>query len=205
MTRITVVYYSSTGNVHQLAEAIAEGAGAQGAEVRLRRAAELAPDAAIDANPAWRQHLDATRDIPVATPDDLAWSDGYAFGSPSRFGAPAAQLKQFIDTLGGTWARGDLADRAATVFTSAQNAHGGQEAVSLSLFATLSHFGAIIVPPGYTDASIAAAGGNPYGISVTSGAKPRTATDADLAAARYQGGRLARVAGRLAALRDTDA
>lgn len=201
MTKITIVYYSSTGNVHQLAEALAEGARSEGAEVRLRRAAELAPASVIDANPAWRAHADATASVPVATAADLEWSDGYAFGSPSRFGNVASQLKQFIDTLGGTWASGGLADRAATTFTSAQNAHGGQELVSFSLFAVLSHFGAIIVPPGYTDESIFPAGGNPYGVSVTSGAEADSATEADLAAARYQGARLARVAGRVASLR----
>lgn len=205
MTSIAVVYYSSTGNVHQLAEALAEGARAEGAEVRLRRAAELAPQAVIEANPAWLAHAEATAEIPVATAADLEWADGYAFGSPSRFGGVASQLKQFIDTLGGSWARGALADRAATTFASAQNPHGGQEAVSLALFTVLSHFGAVIVPPGYTDASIGRAGGNPYGVSVTSGSEARRATPSDLAAAHYQGARLARVAARLAALRTTDA
>lgn len=201
MTKIAVVYYSSTGNVHQLAEALADGARTEGASVRLRRVTELAPPSAIAGNPAWAAHARATESIPIATAGDLEWADGYAFGSPSRFGSPASQLKQFIDSLGGTWARGGLADRAATTFTSAQNAHGGQEAVSLALFTVLSHFGAVIVPPGYTDPSISAAGGNPYGVSVTSGAAPNTATEADLAAAHYQGRRLARVAALLAPLR----
>lgn len=203
MTKITVVYYSATGNVHQLAQAVAEGARTAGAEVRLRRVAELAPQAVIEANPAWAAHAKQTEVIPVATAADLEWADGYAFGSPSRFGIMASQLKQFIDTLGGTWARGGLANRAATTFTSAQNMHGGQEAVSLSTFTVLSHFGAVIVPPGFTDESVTGAGGNPYGTSVTSGGDVNMATEADLAAARFQGERLTRVAELIAPLRNS--
>lgn len=97
---IAVIYYSATGNVHTLAQAVAEGAEKAGAEVRLRRAAELAPQSAIDGNPAWRDHADATADVPVASHDDLRWADAYAFGTPTRFGNVAAQLKQFIDTTG---------------------------------------------------------------------------------------------------------
>src|SRR3954468_19117532 len=92
--KVAVVYYSSTGTVHALAQAVAAGAASTGAEVRLRRVAELAPDGAIDRNPLWRRHLDATASVTEATLDDLAWADAYAFGTPTRFGAPAAQLKQ---------------------------------------------------------------------------------------------------------------
>jgi NAD(P)H dehydrogenase (quinone) len=95
MTNVAVIYYSSTGNVHALAEAVAEGAEETGAEVRLRRVAEFAPDEAIDANAAWRAHLQATASVPVASLDDLRWADAYAFGSPTRFGNLSAQLKQF--------------------------------------------------------------------------------------------------------------
>lgn len=204
MTRISIVYYSATGTVSQLAQALGQGARDVGAEVRVRRVAELAPTDAISANPAWEHHLIASAAIPLATPADLEWSDGYALGSPSRFGSVASQLKQFIDTLGGLWARGALADRAATTFTSAQNLHGGQEVTPLSLFPTLSHFGAIMVPPGYTDDRVAAAGGNPYGVSVTAGLRPDAAGPAELDAARYQGARLAKVAALVAPLRATD-
>ncbi|WP_216204531.1 flavodoxin family protein [Amycolatopsis aidingensis] len=99
--RIAVVYYSATGNMHRLAEAFAEGAGDAGAEVRLRRVAELAPDSAIDANPAWRAHLEDTAHIEHASLDDLVWATGFAFGTPTRFGNVSAQLKQFLDTTGG--------------------------------------------------------------------------------------------------------
>ncbi|MPQ97057.1 NAD(P)H:quinone oxidoreductase [Modestobacter sp. I12A-02628] len=198
MTRIAVVYYSSTGNVHQLAEAVAAGAADAGAEVRLRRVAELAPDAAIDANPLWRAHVDATAEtVEVATPADMEWADGYALGTPTRFGTPAAQLKQFIDSLGGLWFTGKLADKGATAFTSAQNTHGGNESTLLTLFNIFTHFGAIIVPPGYTDPSVFAAGGNPYGASVSSGGDSAAASAEVLAAARYQGRRLAEITAKL--------
>src|SRR5216110_3041656 len=92
--RIAVIYYSATGTVHALAEAVAEGAASAGAAVRLRRVAELSPDAAIDQNPRWRRHTDAVTSIPRASVDDLEWADAFAFGTPTRFGAPAGQLKQ---------------------------------------------------------------------------------------------------------------
>lgn len=192
--KVAVFYYSSTGTVHALAEAVAEGATSAGAEVRLRRAAELAPAEAIDQNPLWRQHLDATSSVPVAQLDDLAWADAYAFGTPTRFGTPAAQLKQFIDQAGGLWREGVLADKPVTAFTSAYNRHGGSEATIIALGNVFYHWGAVIVPPGFTDATIYAAGGNPYGTVATGG---EGADAAALDAARYQGQRLANFAVRL--------
>ncbi|MET7964625.1 NAD(P)H:quinone oxidoreductase [Micromonospora zamorensis] len=194
MVKVAVFYYSSRGTVHALAEAVAEGATSAGAEVRLRRAAELAPAEAIDQNPQWRQHLDATSSVPVAQLDDLAWADAYAFGTPTRFGTPAAQLKQFIDQAGGLWRDGVLADKPVTAFTSAYNRHGGSEATILALGNVFYHWGALIVPPGFTDATVYAAGGNPYGTVSTGGGGAAVAA---LDAARYQGHRLANFAVRL--------
>jgi NAD(P)H dehydrogenase (quinone) len=197
--KIAVIYYSSTGTVHALAQAVAEGATSAGAEVRLRRVAELAPEAAIDQNPLWRRHANATTAIVLASVEDLAWADAFAFGTPTRFGAPAAQLKQFIDQAGGLWREGRLADKPVTAFTSAFNPHGGSEATILSLSNVFYHWGALIVPPGYTDPAVYAAGGNPYGTSVTG---PPTADGPDataLEAARYQGRRLAQITIRLLA------
>jgi NAD(P)H dehydrogenase (quinone) len=194
--KVAVIYYSATGSVHALAEAIAEGAAATGAEVRLRRVAELAPDSAIDQNPRWRRHADAAASITEASIDDLAWADAFAFGTPTRFGGPAAQLKQFIDQAGGLWREGGLADKPVTAFTSAFNRHGGNEATILSLGNVFYHWGALIVPTGFTDPAVSAAGGNPYGTSLVT--DPSAGGDAaTLEAARYQGRRLARITIRL--------
>ncbi|MFE5830551.1 NAD(P)H:quinone oxidoreductase [Streptomyces sp. NPDC056488] len=198
--KVAVIHYSATGSVHHLAQAVAEGAEKAGAEVRLRRVPELAPDAAIDANPAWRAHVDATGDVEVATLDDLEWADAYAFGSPTRFGNVAAQLKQYIDTSGGLWQRGVMADKPATAFTSAHNVHGGNESTLLALYNTFHHWGSVIVSPGFTDPSVYAAGGNPYG-TAHPGAHGVPGEDV-LAAARYQGERLTRIAKRLKGLAD---
>lgn len=190
--KIAVIYYSATGSVHALAEAVADGAASSGAEVRLRRVAELAPATAIDANPRWRAHLDtiAAR-IPEASLDDLEWAEGYAFGTPSRFGAPAAQLKQFLDSTGRLWMDGVLSNKPVTSFTSAMNRHGGQEATLLSLNNVFYHWGSILVPPGYTDPVLYGAGGNPYGTSHESGRAGTLPSEPLLAAAHYQGRRLA--------------
>lgn len=201
MTNIAVIHYSSTGHVHRLAHAIAEGAEETGAQVRVLRVAELAPAEVIASQPAWQAHVDAVADEPVATVDDLEWADGIALGSPARFGLPAAQLKQFIDTTGGLWARGGLADKAVSAFTSAQNDHGGQESVLLALGNVAYHWGAALVPPGYTDESVFGAGGNPYGTSYTVGTGTPELPEAVRTAARHQGRRLARYAAALAALR----
>lgn len=162
---IAVIYYSATGNVHHLAEAVAQGASVAGAEVRLRTVAELAPDTAVAGNPRWAAHAEATRDVGKASLEDLTWADGLVFGTPTRFGNVAAQLRQFLDTTGGLWAQGKLANKAVSGFTSAGSLHGGQESTLLSMYQVFMHWGAIIVPTGYTDASIDAAGGNPYGVS----------------------------------------
>ncbi len=191
MTKVAVIYYSATGNVHALADAVAEGAAQAGAQVRLRRVTELAPAEAIDSNPAWRAHVDATGDTQLATIDDVDWADGLALGSPTRFGNVSAQLKQFLDLTGPLWAAGKLANKVATGFTSAGNRHGGNESTLLALYNTLHHWGAIVVAPGYTDESITLAGGNPYGIAHASAGGP-PGSDV-LAAARYQGRRLAAV------------
>ena len=199
MARVAVVYYSSTGHVHQLAQAVAEGAESTGAEVRLRRVPELAPEEVIRSQDSWNEHHTATKDVvEEATLEDLAWADGYAFGTPTRFGTPAAQLKQFIDTTGPLWAKGELANKPATAFTSAMNQHGGQESTILSLNNVFYHWGALIVSPGYTDPLLYASGGNPYGTSYVAGQDVGDVDAAVLEAARYQGRRVAEFAAVLA-------
>lgn len=192
MTKLAIIYYSSTGNTHALAQAVAEGAQAEGAETRVRRVKEIAPDSAIDSRPAWRAHVEATRNAPEADLADLEWADGFVFGTPTRFGLPAAQLKQFLDQSGGLWATGKLQDKPVAAFTGAGNPHGGQEATLLALNTMFYHWGSIIVPAGYTDAAFKAAGGNPYGLSFTAGADGLSAEV--LAAGRALGAKVARYA-----------
>jgi len=199
MAKIAVVYYSSTGHVYQLAEAVAEGAEDAGAEVRLRRVAELASEAVIRSQDSWHEHYLATKDaVAEASLEDLAWADGYAFGTPTRYGTPAAQLKQFLDTTGPLWMEGKLANKPVTAFTSSMHRHGGQESTILALNNVFYHWGSILIPPGYTDPLLNASGGNPYGISWASGQAPGPVADEVLGAARYQGRRLAEVTARLA-------
>jgi NAD(P)H dehydrogenase (quinone) len=191
-----IVYYSATGTVHALAQAAAEGAEKAGAHVRLRRVAELAAPEAINANPAWAQHLRDTADIAAATLDDLAWADAVLFGAPTRFGNPASQLRAFIDTTGPLWAQGGLAGKVYSAFTASNTAHGGQEATLLALGNTFYHWGGIIVPPGYTD-PVQFQSGNPYGTSHVAGDGPPG--EVPLQAARYQARRVVDTAATLMA------
>ncbi|MEL6185767.1 MAG: NAD(P)H:quinone oxidoreductase [Myxococcota bacterium] len=195
MTHVAVIYYSSTGTNAAMAEAVAEGAKEAGADVRVRLVAETAPPAAIAANDAWQKFVDAHAGEPRATPADLEWADAIVFGTPTRFGNPAAQLKAFIDTLGGLWFQGKLANKVYAGFTSAQNVHGGQESTLLALYNSIYHFGGFLVTPGYTDPLVFNSGGNPYGASVTADGKGPT--EADLIHGRYLGKRVTEVAGKL--------
>lgn len=167
--KLAVIYYSMTGTNSQLAQWAAEAGKEAGAEVRLRKVHELAPEAAINANPAWKATMEAAKDIPEASSEDLDWADAIIFSVPTRFGNVASQMKQFIDLQGGMWAQGKLMNKVVSAMSSAQNPHGGQEATIKSLYTSMMHWGAIIVPPGYTDPAIFKAGGNPYGTSVTQG------------------------------------
>lgn len=196
--KISVVFYSSSGTNHALAHALGDGASSVGAEVRLRRVAETAPDAAIDSNPAWRAYVDGlAKSVEIASLDDLEWADAYAFGSPTRFGNVASQLKQFIDTTGGLWSQGKLSNKPVTSFTSAMNAHGGQESTILALNNMFYHWGSIIVPPGFTNELLYASGGNPYGVSFGTGPDGKAPDETTLASARYQGKRLAEITQKL--------
>jgi len=191
-----IIYYSSTGTVHALARAAADGAEKAGAHVRLRKVAELAPPGAINANPAWGQHLQDTADVTEASLDDLDWADVVLFGTPTRFGTPASQLKAFIDTTGGLWQQGRLADKVYSALTATGTAHGGHESTLLALGNVFYHWGGIIVPPGYTD-PVQFQTGNPYGTShLAAGGPP---DDVALEAARYQARRAVETAAALKA------
>lgn len=203
--RVAVIYYSATGNVHRLAHTLAEGAEAEGAEVRLRHVEELFSELVISQNQHWGRHRSEVEDEPVATLEDLEWADGVAFGTPTRFGNVAAQLKQFMDQAGRLWQEGKLADRVGTSFTASMTPHGGQESTILALNNTLYHWGMVILPLGYTVSEVFAAGGNPYGTSYTSGKRVEGPDARAVAVARYQGQRLARYASVVAAAREQDA
>lgn len=167
--KLTIVYYSMTGTNFQLASWAKEGAEEVGAEVRIVKAHELAPREAIESNPAWKAQVERERDIKEATSEDLLWGDALIFSSPTRFGNVASQIKQFIDLQGGIWSEGKLVNKVVSAMSSAQNPNGGQEQTIQAIYTAMMHWGAIIVPPGYTDESNYVAGGNPYGTSVTAG------------------------------------
>ncbi|MFE9722434.1 NAD(P)H:quinone oxidoreductase [Streptomyces sp. NPDC005794] len=186
---VSVIYYSSTGTISTIAKALAKDAENAGAQVRLRKAAELAPRAAVSSNPAWAEHAEATASILEVSPDDMLWADAVILGSPTRYGNVAAQLKQFLDTLGGLWQAGQLADKVYSGFTASSTAHGGQESTLLALYNTIYHFGGILVPPGYTAPS-KFVDGNPYGTSHVSGQGDIPVAEQTLTAARVQAERV---------------
>ncbi|MDP2084775.1 MAG: NAD(P)H:quinone oxidoreductase [Gemmobacter sp.] len=194
--KLTIAFYSTYGTNHQMAEIAAEAARAAGAEVRLRRIAETAPAEVVASQDAWKAQADRMADIPVVSADDMEWANAYLFSAPTRFGGAPSQVRAFIDTLGGLWFQGKLANKAISAMTSAQNAHGGQEATTLGLYTTFLHWGAIIVAPGYTDPALFATGGNPYGYSHTQG---KEFGDAEKASIGHQARRLVEVAAKLAA------
>lgn len=165
--KLSIIYYSSTGTNYQMAQWAKAAAESKGAEVRLVKVKELAPMAAIESNPAWKEHYEATKDVPEATPEEITWADAILFSAPSRFGTMPAQLKQYIDSQGGLWASGQTVNKVVSAMTSAQNPHGGQEATILSIYTSMMHWGTIIAAPGYTDPVLYGAGGNPYGTSVS--------------------------------------
>jgi NAD(P)H dehydrogenase (quinone) len=196
-TKLAIIYYSSTGTIHAMAERLREAGEKAGAEVRLRQVAELAPDEAIASNAAWSQHFDRTKNEPKATADDVVWADAVLFGTPTRYGNVASQLKQFLDSLGPQWGQGLLADKAYAGFTASMTAHGGQESTLLALYNTIYHFGGIVVAPGYTD-PLKYADGNPYGVShVTGGGNDAPLTDVDFAALDHMAQRIVSVGGKL--------
>jgi NAD(P)H dehydrogenase (quinone) len=200
--RVAVIYYSARGNVHALARAVAVGATREGAEVRLRHVAELNQEMLISAKQHWGLHRSEIEDQPDARLEDLEWADGIAFGTPTRFGNVAAQLKLFIDLAGELWQQGKLIDKVATAFTSSQTEHGGQESTILALNNTLYHWGAIVLPLGYTVDEVFNGGGNPYGTSFTSDHHADGPDEQTLVVARAQGARLARVARVIGAARE---
>ncbi len=195
---VAVIYYSATGTTFAIAREIAAGAAATGAEVRLLKVRQLAPREAILANEGWANHVTEAQDVPEATGEDVLWADAVILGSPTRYGNVSAQLKQFLDGLGGLWFKGLLADKVYSGFTSSATAHGGQESTLLALYNTVHHFGGILVSPGYTDI-VKFADGNPYGTGHVDGEGWFPVDETTRNAAAYQGRRVVTIAAALKA------
>ena len=196
--KILIPFYSRTGTVERLANAVAEGATAEGAEVRLRRAREFVSAEVMAQAPGWKEQAEAMNaKYPAPTPDDAAWADAIIFGSPTRFGAITAELKAYIDSLGGLWAKGALNGKLGSAFGGSATPHGGNESTILSLYNPMAHLGLIIVPTGYADPAMFKGAGTPYGASVVSGNPPAGPTPEELDVARHQGRRVTQIAKKL--------
>ena len=169
MAKILVLYYSSYGHIETMAEAVAEGARrTEGVEVTIKRVPELVP-----AEVAEKAGMKLDQDAAVATPGELADYDAIVFGTPTRFGNMAAQMRNFLDQTGGLWAKGALVGKVGSVFTSTGTQHGGQETTITSFHTTLLHHGMVIVGVPYACEGLSnmdeITGGSPYGATTLAG------------------------------------
>ena len=200
--KIQVVFYSMYGHIYRMAEAVAEGARqVPGADVSLYQVAELVPDAALERTGA-RAARQAFAHIPVAQPQQLADADGILFGTPTRFGNMAAQMRNFLDQTGGLWAKGALVGKVGSVFCSTGTQHGGQETTITSFHTTLLHQGMIIVGVPYSCQELSnmreITGGSPYGATTLAAADgSRQPSANELAIARFQGRHVAEITRKL--------
>jgi len=201
-TKIQVVFYSTYGHVYRMAEAIAEGARqVTGAEVTLWQVPELMDEEALVKSGA-KMARAAFAHIPTAQPGQLADADAILFGTPTRFGMMAAQMRNFLDQTGGLWAKGALVGKVGSVFGSTGTQHGGQETTLTSFHTTLLHHGMIVVGLPYAAPELMnmaeITGGTPYGATTMAGADgSRQPTANELAAARFQGKHVAGIAQRI--------
>lgn len=198
MAKVLVLYYSSWGHVEQMARAAAEGAREAGAEVTVKRVPELVPEAV-----ARQSHYKLDQEAPIASPDELDQYDAIIFGTPTRYGNMAAQMKQFLDQTGALWARGALVGKVGSVFTSTAAQHGGQETTLTSFHTVLFHHGMVVVGLPYSfqgqNGVDEIKGGSPYGattIAANDGSRQPSAVELD--GARYQGRHVATIAAKLA-------
>ncbi len=192
--KVLIAFYSRNGSTEILANAIAEGAIADGAEVRLRRAREFVSQEVMANAPGWAEKsAEMNSKYEAPTEADAEWADAIVFGTPTRFGSIAAELKAYIDSLGGIWFQGKLNGKVGSVFGSTSSRHGGNESTLLSMYTPMAHLGLIIVPLGYADPAMFKAG-TPYGATHVS-AMDTLKPDADhLAVAQFQGRRVTSVA-----------
>lgn len=197
---VLIAFYSRNGSTEALANSIAEGAKAAGAEVRLRRAREVVSPEVMANVPGWTENADRMNALYEApTGADAEWADAILFGTPTRFGSITSELKAWVDTLGGLWFQGKLNGKAGGAFCSTQTLHGGNEATILSMYNFMAHLGLIIVPLGYADPAMFAGAGTPYGVSTVSGQTSAPPTAEQLEVARFQGRRITQVAAALKA------
>ena len=200
--KVLIVYYSTYGHIHKMAEAVAEGVGqVAGAEVALRRVPETLPQEVLEKMGA-AEAQKAFADVPVCTVDELAEADAVIFGTPTRFGNMCGQMRQFLDATGQLWANGSLIGKVGSVFTSSATQHGGQESTILSFHITLLHHGFVIVGLPYAFQGQMRideiTGGSPYGAStIAGGSGERLPSDNELEAARFQGNHVATIAAKL--------
>ncbi|MGA3303854.1 MAG: NAD(P)H:quinone oxidoreductase [Methylovirgula sp.] len=193
-TNVLITFYSRSGVTEALAKGVAEGAAKEGAEVRLRRVREFVGPEVMAQAPGWKESAEAMNArYPAPTADDAAWADAIVLGTPTRFGNASAELKAYIDSLGGLWMQGKLNGKAGAVFGSTSTPHGGNETTLVSLYIPLAHLGLIIVPTGYGDPSMFKAG-TPYGASSVSFNEARPPDADDLAVAHWEGRRVTLVA-----------
>ncbi len=190
---VLIAFYSRYGNTRALAEGIAEGVKEiEGANIRMRRALDLAPEEVIANDERWLAARDEMEQLyPEPTNEDLEWADVIFLGTPTRYGNPSAEIKLIIDRTGPLWMAGKLVDKVCTVFTSTSTLHGGNESTILAMLHPMMHLGMIVVAPGYADPAMFAAG-TPYGPSSVSGPNAdELPTEADMAVARFTGRRTA--------------
>jgi NAD(P)H dehydrogenase (quinone) len=202
-TKVQVVFYSMYGHLFHMAEAVAAGAReVPGTEVTVLQVPELVPDAALEKSGAKAARA-AFAHVPFATPAGLAEADAILFGTPTRFGNMAAQMRNFLDQTGGLWAKGALIGKVGSVFASTATQHGGQETTITSFHTTLLHHGMVIVGVPYSEARQTTmseiTGGSPYGATTLAGGDgARQPSANELAIARFQGRHVADIARRLA-------
>lgn len=199
MTKILVVYYTGYGHTEVMANAVAEGAaGVAGVDVTIKTVPELVPEDVLK-----QSGMKTEASHPVADPNELGDYDGIIFGTPTRFGNMAAQMRNFLDQTGGLWAEGKLIGKVGSVFTSTASQHGGQETTLTSFQTTLFHHGMVVVglPYSFSGNTIMTeiSGGTPYGASTIAGGDgSRMPSENELAGARFQGDHVARIAAKLA-------
>ncbi|WP_321530351.1 NAD(P)H:quinone oxidoreductase [uncultured Desulfuromonas sp.] len=202
-TKIKIIFYSTYGHVYEMAKAVAEGAASvDGTEVAIYRVAELMDEATLERIGAGEAQA-ALADIPIATPDVLEDSDAIIFGTPTRFGNMAAQMRNFLDQTGGLWAKGGLVGKVGSVFASTGTQHGGQETTITSFHTTLFHHGMVVVGVPYTEPALTnmdeITGGTPYGATTLAGSDgSRQLSENERTIARFQGKHVAEIAKKLA-------